>query len=146
MIDGAQSGVNSFVYSLNKLSNGTILIGGDFAVPYDHIIKWNGTNYIQMGIGIYNRVRAITVVSDTKIYICGSFSNPKYIAKWGATNCANLNYTGSNGLTVGTADTCYSMATTPATGYCIWAGHLPKPAMQHLRHISGAGTKHQLAV
>ena len=66
------------------------------------VVKWDGTNWTQIGNDIVGSIQRISIHENNQLYICGKFtvqnsSKPKYLATWNGTAWVGFGE-GLNGL------------------------------------------------
>lgn len=91
-------GLNDAVKAIAIASNGDVYVGGDFTatvggttISVNHIVKWNGSTWVDLGGGVDGNVESIVIGPDGNVYVGGSFTtaggNPaSNIAKWDVTS------------------------------------------------------------
>lgn len=62
------------VFVITVAPDSFVYIGGAFSSPYDHIVYWNGTTFINLGSGVNDNVISITTGIDNRIYVGGAFT------------------------------------------------------------------------
>ena len=70
--------VSTAVYALAFGATGYLYVGGDFTnvggiANADFIVRWNGSSWSSLGVGVNNYVYRIEV-KDGKLYACGAFT------------------------------------------------------------------------
>ncbi len=97
-------GLNGTVYSLAKLSNGSIIAGGNFTIPGDrtasrNVAVWNGVSWSPLSSGLETVVKAIAVLPDQRIVAGGSdgaFS--KRLSIWNGTAWVPMTFSLDGGV------------------------------------------------
>lgn len=80
--------LNGPTYAVLALSNGDVIIGGDFTMvngqPATRVARWNETTgWSAMGSGLNRKVRALAALSNGDIVAGGEFlTGPRFAARW----------------------------------------------------------------
>lgn len=89
-LNTALPGANGNVNAIGVGAEGNVYFAGEFtvfgAIAANHIVQWNGTNWLPLGAGVNGPIRTL-MVRGSDVYVGGSFTeaggiNANGIAKW----------------------------------------------------------------
>ena len=98
---GGTALTNDYVYTLAVNNSGNVYAGGPFTtivgVPANHIAKWNGSSWSNLGTGVSGGLGTVWAIAVTgnDVYVGGAFSNAggvsaNHIAKWNGSTWSAL--------------------------------------------------------